>query len=114
MGNIPDWTGESMRNFFKQWKSKTLDQAIAKIWEEKKMRYCHSFKYPWYPFVSEEEDQKEQAAPVKSPEWKKGGRPWKPSHEKVKSKRKKLLDGEEEIKNEANGNEEEKSSKKRE
>lgn len=75
-----------MRNFFKQWKSKTLDQALAKIWEEKKMRYSHSFKYPRYPFVAESEDQKEQAAPPISPERKKGGRPRKPSHEKVKTK----------------------------
>jgi hypothetical protein len=29
-----------------------------------------------------------------SPEWKKGGRPWKPSHEKARSKKKKGNDGE--------------------
>jgi hypothetical protein len=40
LGNIPDRTGESMRNFFKQWKSKTITQSLEKIWDEKKMRFA--------------------------------------------------------------------------
>jgi len=29
---------------------------MKQIFEEKKMRFCHSFKYPRYPFVSEKID----------------------------------------------------------
>lgn len=77
------------------------------------MRFSHAFKYPWFPFVAEEVDQKEQEAPALSPERKKGGRPRKPSHEKAKSKRKKLLDGEQEVGTDLNGDEDSKSNKKR-
>jgi hypothetical protein len=53
---MPERTGESMRNFFKQWKSKTLVESMRQISEEKKMRFSFAFKYPRYPFVSEEVD----------------------------------------------------------
>jgi hypothetical protein len=35
-----------MRNFFKQWKGKTLPDALKNIAEERKMRYSFAFKYP--------------------------------------------------------------------
>lgn len=49
--NLPERTGESMRNFFKQWKNKSLPDVMKQIAEEKKMRYSFAFKYPRYPFV---------------------------------------------------------------
>ena len=61
------------------------------------MRYSFAFKYPRFPYVAEEVDQKEQEPAVVSPERKKGGRPWKPSHEKAKSKKKKVVEGEVEV-----------------
>lgn len=35
-----------MRNFFKQWKSKTIVDALKTIADDKKMRFSHAFKYP--------------------------------------------------------------------
>ena len=49
-----------MRNFFKQWKSKTLVDALKQIAEDKKMRFSHAYRYPRYPFVNESVDQAEQ------------------------------------------------------
>jgi hypothetical protein len=77
VGNITMRSGESLRNFFKTWKSKTIVECIRAL-KVKKIRYSHAFKFPRYPFTSIEIDQQEPESPKKKP-----GKPGRPSKKRL-------------------------------
>lgn len=91
-GNIQQRTGESLRNFFKTWKTLPVPEVMRQL-REKGARYSHAFKFPRYPHVDPAVDQAEEPK-AKSPKRKAGGRPRKPSHEKVKKTAKRRKVGE--------------------